>query len=319
MLEVKKLKTSITTEKGVIYPVNEVSFSVQKSEVLGIVGESGSGKSMTALSILNLLPKPVAEIESGEVLFKGQDLTKLADMSSIRGEKISMIFQSPMNSLNPVYSIRKQMFEVYELHFPHYRKEEKQKQAIAMLDKVGISDAQDVLQKYPHQLSGGIIQRVMIAMALACEPDILIADEPTTALDVTIQAQILKLISDLQKENGMSVIFITHDLAVVAQFCDKVAVMYGGQIVEYSTVKDILENPQHPYTQGLMACVPSLETPPKSKLYEIKGTVPNFHHLGKGCTFYNRCDFAKEKCLQKITLRNYSDYHSVRCIRCEED
>ena len=317
ILELKNLKTVIKTDEGTIYPVNDVSLSLKKGEILGLVGESGSGKSMTALSILDLLPKPIAEVESGKIIFNNEDLVQLKDKSKIRGEKISVIFQSPMNSLNPVYSIEKQMLEVYDLHFPSYSKEKRRANIISLFDKVGIRDSTDVLRKYPHQLSGGIVQRVMIAMALACEPEILIADEPTTALDVTIQAQILKLISDLQKQNDMGVIFITHDLAVVAQICDKVAVMYGGKIVEYGTVQDILQNPLHPYTKGLIACIPSLETTAKSELYEIKGTVPNFHNLPKGCAFYNRCDYAQDQCKQEIDLNERKAEHLVRCIKEE--
>ena len=271
ILEVKNLSTSFLTETGKVKILKNISFSVEERQTFGIVGESGSGKSITAYAVMRLLPQPYGKIDEGEILFKNQDLVQLAakEMLKIRGAKISMIFQEPMTALNPVYTIGKQLLEVYNLHFSNLSKEEKLVRALNLFQEVGIKDAQLRFNDYPHQFSGGMRQRVMIAFALACEPDILICDEPTTALDVTIQAQILKLIKRLQQKKRMAVIFITHDLGVVAQICDKVAVMYKGEIVEQAKTKQLFTKPKHNYTKGLLASIPTMTTKPKVRLQEM--------------------------------------------------
>ncbi len=298
ILQVKNLVTAFDTESGRIRAVDDVSLQVKKQQTLGIVGESGCGKSVTALSIMRLLPKPTGIIESGQVLFNGSDLVKLPanKMHEIRGKRISMVFQEPMTSLNPVHRIGKQLGEVFRLHFSDMSENEIRQQSLELFQKVGIPEPEQRMEEYPHQISGGMRQRVMIALALACKPDILIADEPTTALDVTIQAQILDLMQNLQSETGMVVIFITHDLAVIAETCDDVVVMYAGKVAETASTIELFKNPKHPYTQGLLDSIPRLETPRKTKLNIIKGIVPSLYELPSGCRFRNRCPHAMEIC-----------------------
>lgn len=312
ILEVRKLSTELNTAKGVLKAVNEVSFDVFKGRTLGIVGESGCGKSMTALSIMQLVDADKGKI-SGEVTLAGMSLIDLGEqaMQKIRGDRIAMIFQNPMNALNPLLTIGYQVAEVLVLH-KQMASKQAYEEAIKLLDLVGMPDPKKRINEYAHQLSGGQIQRVMIAMALACEPDLLIADEPTTALDVTIQAQILDLISKLQKEKGMGIIFITHDLGVVAQVCDEVAVMYAGKIVEYTSVEKLFAQPMHPYTNGLLRSIPSGDT--LKKLYSIRGMVPDYFDLPQGCSFQERCDFATEKCKSPVYLEERGKGHQVACF-----
>ena len=288
------------TELGPIHAVDDISFSMDQGSILGIAGESGCGKSVTALSILRLLPKPVSRIVSGKIWFKDTNVLELSieQLQKIRGKKISMIFQEPMTALNPVHAVGRQLVEIYQLHFPEMTPSDMKKDSVQMLERVGIPDPVQVMKKYPHQLSGGMRQRVMIAMALACEPDILIADEPTTALDVTVQAQILDLIKALQIQTGMSVILITHDLGVIAENCDQVVVMYAGRIAETSPVLDLFENPLHPYTKGLLTSIPSRAKEAKTILPTIKGSVPSLLNMPKGCRFADRCPLVEEICLQ---------------------
>jgi oligopeptide/dipeptide ABC transporter ATP-binding protein len=298
ILKVKNLETCFDVEMGRLTVLDKVSFEIKKGETLGIVGESGCGKSVTSLSIMRLLPKPAGKIAGGEVLFDGEDISKIPapDMRRIRGNKISMIFQEPMTALNPVQTVGKQLAECYYLHHKEMSEEEIVKNSVEVLDAVGIPDPARRLSEYPHQLSGGIRQRVMIAMALACNPDLLIADEPTTALDVTIQAQILKLMKEMQKKFGMAIMFITHDLGVIAELCDRVVVMYAGQVVETAEVVELFKNPKHPYTKGLLASIPRLDHPSKEELGVIEGMVPDLLNLPPGCRFENRCPYAEEKC-----------------------
>lgn len=313
ILEINNLRTSFLTEELEIKAVNGVSLKLPKGKTLGIVGESGSGKSITALSILQLLDRP-GKIVGGEILFRGKDLTKLGprEIRKIRGNEISMIFQEPMTSLNPAYTIGQQISEALKIH-EGLDKEEQKKRTIELLELVGIPSPKERFSQYPHELSGGMRQRVMIAIALACNPDLLIADEPTTALDVTIQAQILELIKDLQEEFGMSVIMITHDLGVVAETCDYVAVMYAGQVVEYQEVRNLFKNPKHPYTVGLMKSIPRHDTE-VDELEPIRGVVPSPSQLPKGCKFAPRCPFATKLCHEKAPelLREAND-REVRC------
>jgi len=298
ILQVKNLVTAFDTESGRIRAVDDVSFEIKMQQTLGIVGESGCGKSVTALSIMRLLPQPTGIIESGRILFHGSDLVKLSvdKMHEIRGKRISMVFQEPMTSLNPVHRIGKQLGEVYRLHFSEMSEYEIRQQSQELLQKVGISEPEQRMEEYPHQISGGMRQRVMIALALACKPDILIADEPTTALDVTIQAQILDLMQNLQSETGMAVMVITHDLGVIAETCEDVVVMYAGKVAETASAVELFKNPKHPYTQGLLDSIPRLETPRKTKLNVIKGTVPSLYELPSGCRFRNRCPHAMDIC-----------------------
>jgi len=298
ILEVNNLVTAFDTEGGRIRAVDDVSFAIKKQQTLGIVGESGCGKSVTALSIMRLLPKPAGIIESGQILFNGSDLVQLPanKMHKIRGKRISMVFQEPMTSLNPVHRIGKQLGEVYRLHFAEMRENEIRQQSLELLQKIGIPEPEQRLEEYPHQISGGMRQRVMIALALACKPDILIADEPTTALDVTIQAQILELMQHLQRETGMAVMFITHDLGVIAETCEEVVVMYAGKIAETASATELFKNPKHPYTQGLLDSIPRLETPRKTKLNIIEGIVPSLYEIPSGCRFRNRCPYAMDIC-----------------------
>jgi peptide/nickel transport system ATP-binding protein len=299
LLEVKNLKTGFRTDDGEMIAVDDVSFSVEKGKTLGIVGESGCGKSVTSLSIMRLIPTPPGKIHSGQILFEGKDLLKLseAEMRGIRGNDISMIFQEPMTSLNPVFTIGNQIAEAVELHQKGLSHDQIQQKTIEMLKLVGIPEAEKRVDAYPHQLSGGMRQRVMIAMSLSCNPKVLIADEPTTALDVTIQAQILDLVRRLQKELGSAMILITHDLGVVAETCDDVAVMYAGKIVEYGSVQDIFARPRHRYTKGLLNSVPHFESGQRrQRLETIPGMVPNLMNLKAGCRFQDRCTAVQQKC-----------------------
>ncbi len=321
ILDVKNLRTSFFTEAGEIRAVDRVSFQVKRGRTLGIVGESGCGKSVTSLSIMRLIPEPPGKVVGGEILYAGQDLLKLnaADMRKIRGDEISMIFQEPMTSLNPVFTVGNQIVEAIELH-QGLKPKEARARAIEMLKLVGIPAAEERVDEYPHQLSGGMRQRVMIAMALSCTPNVLIADEPTTALDVTIQAQILELLRELQKKLGMAMILITHDLGVVAEVADEVAVMYAGNIVEQGTVRDIFKNPKHPYTRGLLNSIPTLSRDPtgkvkKERLETIPGIVPNLLELPSGCRFQERCQWVSDRCrAQEPELRVVQGEHRVRCV-----
>ncbi|WP_368271500.1 ABC transporter ATP-binding protein [Enterocloster lavalensis] len=296
LLEIKDLVVTFKTDDGVVTAVDGVNLSIDYGETLGIVGESGCGKSVTSFSIMQLLPVPPAKIVRGEILFKGDDLLKKTDleMSRVRGDKISMIFQEPMTSLDPVYTIGNQLTEAITLH-QRVTSDEAKKIACNMLMKVGISMPEERLKAYPHQLSGGMRQRVMIAMAICCNPELLIADEPTTALDVTIQAQILNLMRDLKNERKMSIILVTHDLGVIAAMCSKVAVMYCGQIVEYAGIRDLFYHPVHPYTRGLIRCIPQMDRDVEH-LPVIDGHVPNLLKLPAGCRFAPRCPHATELC-----------------------
>jgi peptide/nickel transport system ATP-binding protein len=296
LLEVKNLRTYFYTDDGTARSVDGIDFSVDRGETLGLVGESGCGKSVSALSVMRLIPEPPGRIVSGEVLYNGRDLLKIPEdeMRSIRGNEISMIFQEPMTSLNPVFTIGYQIDEAVMLH-QKVSKAEARNRSIEMLRLVGIPAPEQRYGEYPHQLSGGMRQRVMIAMALSCNPALLIADEPTTALDVTVQAQILELITRLQDEFGMGMIMITHDLGVIAEVCDRVAVMYAAKVVEYSTVDEIFYNPKHPYTIGLLKSIPRLGDR-KEKLATIEGTVPPPTNFPAGCHFCTRCPYADALC-----------------------
>ena len=298
LLSVQDLHTSFFTDSGEVHAVNGVSFNLDVGEVLGIVGESGSGKSVTAYSIMQILAD-TGRITSGHILYKGQDLTTwdAKQMSGFRGKCCSIVFQDPMTSLNPVFTIGNQLREAIELHTNRRGKASKTR-AVEMLELVGINEPEKRIKQYPHELSGGMRQRVMIAMALACEPDILIADEPTTALDVTIQAQILELMQSLQKKMGMAVILVTHDLGVIADMCDNIIVMYGGHICERGTADEIFYNPRHEYTKGLLRSIPNVNNM-KEKLIPIAGTPINVLNLPKGCAFCARCDEAMKICLEQ--------------------
>ena len=321
LLEVKNLKTFFKTRNGIVKAVNDVSYSIYPGKTLGIVGESGSGKSVSAMSVLRLLDAN-GYIAGGTVTFDGQDLSKVTteQMYHIRGNRISVIFQEPMTSLNPVFSVKKQLSEPFIIHQGMSKKEAAAK-CIEMLKAVQIPNPEAVAKQYPHQLSGGMRQRVMIAMALACKPDILIADEPTTALDVTIQAQILRLMNDLQKENGTAIMFITHDLGVINEMADDVVVMYCGQVVEQAPARVIFTNCEksHPYTEGLMYSIPRLNDDRK-KLDPIPGTVPHPLDLPKGCKFAPRCKYATERCLEEEPeLIHVSDTQQVRCFYAKKE
>ncbi len=316
ILDIKDLCVEFETESGIIRAVDHVGFQVKKAETLGIAGESGCGKTVTAMSILRLLPVPFAKIVKGSVVFDGKDILKLpsSDLHSIRGRKIAMIFQEPMTALNPVHSIGKQIKEVYKLHFPDMSSETMYRNGLDMLAKVGIPDCEHIMKKYPHQLSGGMRQRVMIAMALACRPDILIADEPTTALDVTVQAQILDLINSLREKYGMSVILITHDLGVIAENCNDVIIMYAGRVAEKADVKTLFRHPAHPYTRGLLTSIPSLAPVPKTILPSIDGTVPGLDQMPRGCRFAPRCPDAMDVCTDKIPMECAVGHdHMIAC------
>jgi len=321
LLQVKDLKTYFRGEEGVAQAVDGVNYSVLSGETLGIVGESGCGKSVTALSILGLIPMPPGFHAGGEILFRGENLIKASDqrMREIRGNDISMIFQEPMTALNPVFTVGNQIMETVMLH-QGFDKVAARQHAIAMLEKVGIPSPRQRVDEYPHQLSGGMRQRVMIAMAMACSPALLIADEPTTALDVTIQAQVLDLIAELQEREGMSVLLITHDLGVVAQNADHVAVMYAGKVVEYGSVESIFGQPRHPYTIGLFHSLPDL-APPGVRLSTIKGIVPSAFHFPSGCRFRTRCSIASERCAleePRLEETDSTESHTVACHHLDE-
>lgn len=315
LLEIRNLATVFPTESGSARAVDNVSFSLDKKSVLGIVGESGCGKSVTALSILRLVPPPGRTV-SGEILLDGENLLNLKEsqMRSIRGNRIALIPQDPMTSLNPVYTIGEQIMEAIELHQKVSHKEARQR-AITVLDKVRLPEASARLDDYPHQFSGGMRQRVMIAMALSCEPDLLIADEPTTALDVTVQAQILDLLRQLQQEQEMSILLITHDLGVVAEMCDMVAVMYAGSIVEYASVQELFKNPLHPYTIALLKSIPR---PNVQRLEAIEGQPPDLIDLPKGCRFAERCPLVEPRCREAVpALEEKRKGHFARCVVVE--
>jgi len=322
ILEVNNLQTHFGTDEGVVKAVDGVSFHINRGETLAVVGESGSGKSVTSLSIMRLIATPPGRIAGGEMLFEGQDLVKKSEseMRKIRGNDISMIFQEPMTSLNPVYTVGDQIAEAIQLH-QNKRRKQAMKLAAEMLDLVGIPEPGKRIYNYPHQMSGGMRQRVMIAMALSCGPKLLIADEPTTALDVTIQAQILDLMRKLQREIGMSILFITHDLGVVAEIADRVVVMYAGRAVEEGDVNEIFANPQMPYTLGLMNSIPRVDKAAEHqvRLEAIPGNVPNPLYLPQGCSFHPRCRFMKDKCKEAVPpLEDTGGGHMVRCIRWQE-
>jgi oligopeptide/dipeptide ABC transporter ATP-binding protein len=316
LLSLRHLVTAFETDEGYLRAVDDVSFDVFPGRTLGIVGESGCGKSVTSLSIMRLIPTPPGLIESGEALFEGQDLFQLpeAQMRNLRGNDISMIFQEPMTSLNPVYTVGSQIVEAIRLHRPMSRRAAKAR-AIELLDLVGIPAPSERVDSYPHTLSGGMRQRAMIAMALACEPRLLIADEPTTALDVTIQAQILDLLRSLQDELGMSIIFISHDLGVMAEFAHEIAVMYAGKIVEHAETRALFANPRHPYTRGLLRSLPSARNRGE-RLPTIPGIVPDLRTLPAGCRFQDRCDLVSEACrveeppLQQIGETDVACFHA---------
>lgn len=313
ILEVKDLHTSFFTDAGEVRAVNGISFNLEPGKTLGIVGESGSGKSVTAYSIMQILAE-TGKVVSGEVLFKGKDISKWDEkqMQEFRGKKCSIIFQDPMTSLNPVFTIGNQLMEAILLHTDKDKKQARER-AIEMLTLVGVNEPESRLKQYPHELSGGMRQRVMIAMALVCEPDILIADEPTTALDVTIQAQILELMQDLQKKLGMTIIMVTHDLGVIASMCDEILVMYGGRVCERGTADDIFYRPAHEYTKGLLRSIPRVDNL-KEKLVPIGGTPINLLQMPEGCAFCPRCDAAMKICLtQKPEELRISDSHLASC------
>jgi oligopeptide/dipeptide ABC transporter ATP-binding protein len=314
ILKVKDLSVEFYIEGRVIPAVNGVSFSLKRGETLGLVGESGCGKSVTALSIIGLLQTPPAKIVKGEIIFNGENLLDKSpeEMRQIRGKDISMIFQEPMTSLNPVFTIGRQISEVIIQH-QNLSKKDALSKTIEMLKLVGIPLPEKVVKQYPHQLSGGMRQRVMIAIALACEPALLIADEPTTALDVTVEAQILDLINELKDKMNSSIIMISHDLAVVSEVADKVAVMYSGRIVEFSDVNSIFTKPKHPYTRGLLAAVPDIDMDKQQRLKEIRGVVPRPDEIKEGCRFKTRCDCAKEKCINKEPPFYQVGKNLVRC------
>lgn len=314
LLKVRNLKTYFYTEEGVVPAVDGLDFDLYPNETLAIVGESGCGKSVTSLSILQIVATPPGKIIDGSIEFEGEDLLKKSEkeMRKIRGNRISMIFQEPLTSLNPVFTVSQQICDILHLHQGMGKKEARAK-ALEMLKKVKIPSAEAVLDEYPHQLSGGMRQRVMIAMALACNPSILIADEPTTALDVTIQAQIMHLLNDLQKDNKTSIILITHDLGVVAQIAQRVMVMYAGKAVEYANVEEIFKKPLHPYTEGLLKSIP-MPTDKKDTLFSIKGNIPSPKDYPEGCRFSSRCDKCMEKCpIQEPPLVEMPNGRKVRC------
>jgi oligopeptide/dipeptide ABC transporter ATP-binding protein len=320
LLDVQDLAIEFDTEAGLVRAVDGVSFQVRAGQTLGIVGESGCGKSVTALSILRLLPRPMGHIAAGRILFQGQDLVQVPEetIHKVRTGRIGMIFQEPMTALNPVHRIGKQLSEAFLLHqdvTPRTALE----RSIEVLKKVGIPSPEIRVGEYPHQLSGGMRQRVVIAMALACKPALVIADEPTTALDVTIQAQILELMKELQDEMGMSIILITHDLGVIAETCDDVLVMYAGRVAEQGSAEDIFHRPAHPYTRGLLDSIPRLEYPRKTKLKTIDGMVPGLMDMPAGCRFNNRCQYRVERCTATApAVEPLAGAHGVSCHRWRE-
>ncbi|MBM6616452.1 ABC transporter ATP-binding protein [Bacillus suaedaesalsae] len=320
VLEITGLRTSFITDAGEIPAVDGIDLYIEKGEIVGIVGESGCGKSVTSLSIMGLVPKPPGKVVDGEILFKGENLRTASEkrMCQIRGNDIAMIFQEPMTSLNPLFTIGDQLTEAIKLHQKMNKRALKER-AVEMLKLVGLPRAEELMVNYPHQLSGGMRQRVMIAMAMACNPQLLIADEPTTALDVTIQAQILHLMKDLNNKTGTSIMLITHDLGVVAEVCDRVIVMYSGKIVEEADIKTIFKNPKHPYTMGLIKSVPDIREK-KQRLYSIPGNVPRPGSIKHGCRFAARCEHAFDRCRiedpELYTLKEKG--HSVRCFLHDE-
>lgn len=318
LLTIHDLQVEYRTDDGIVHAVNDIDFSVRKGEAMGLIGETGAGKTTTALSILGILPEPVGKMVSGEICFEGQMISELSDkeMRSVRGKKISMIFQDPMTSLNPIISVGDQIEEMLYLHFRNLSKEERSRKVDEILQLVGIPPERK--SEYPFQFSGGMKQRVGIAMALVCEPDLLIADEPTTALDVTIQAQILDLMRELKDKLGTSLIMITHDFGIVAQLCDRVSVMYAGEIVESGTVEDVFaQKRNHPYTEGLFNCIPKLDSK-EDRLKPISGYVVDPIELPGGCKFHERCPYANERCRKENPGLFEKDGHSVKCFRYEE-
>ena len=319
LLDIRDLSVVYATEDGVVRALNKATLQLHKGETLGLVGETGAGKTTLARGIMRLVPQPPGKITSGEVIYDGTDLLKLPEreMRQLRGRQISMIFQDPMTSLNPVMTVGHQIQEVITTHHPHLSKDEARKQAEEMLEMVGISASR--YDDYPHQFSGGMKQRVVIAIALACNPQLLIADEPTTALDVTIQAQVLEMIHDLKRKNNTAMLLITHDLGVVAQNCDSVAIIYAGEVVEYGTLRQVYKQIMHPYTEGLFNSVPSLETTAK-RLAAIDGMMPAPTALPQGCKFADCCKYATERCRkEEPALVEMSDGHKVRCFRYSEE
>lgn len=313
ILELKNLKTHFFTKHGEVPAVDGVDITVPKGKIIGIVGESGCGKSVTATSIMHLIEKP-GRIVDGQVLFDGEDITYASakEINKIRGDRMTMIFQEPMTSLNPVYTVGKQVSEAIILH-QHVSKEEAKQMTIDIFEQVGIPEPEKRFKSYPHQLSGGLRQRVMIGMAMVCKPDLMIADEPTTALDVTIEAQILHLMREMQQKSGASIIMITHNLGVVAELCDEVYVMYAGKVMEHAEIHELFENPCHPYTYGLLNSIPDTQGT-KERLYTIKGMVPNLLKLPQGCRFCPRCDKAMKICMTtQPELQTVADGHEVRC------
>lgn len=321
ILQVRDLQTTFFTDTGAVPAVDHIDFHVNEGEVLGIVGESGCGKSVTSLSIMGLVPNPPGKIVGGQILFEDKDLLEMSEkqMRSIRGNEIAMIFQEPMTSLNPLFTIGNQMIEAISIHEKKWSKKRATERAVEMLKLVGLPRAEDLIKEYPHQLSGGMRQRVMIAMALVCNPKVLIADEPTTALDVTIQAQILKLMKELNTRLNTAILLITHDLGVVAETCERVIVMYSGQIIEEARAKTLFENPQHPYTKGLIQSVPDMRYK-KDRLYSIAGNVPRPGTIKQGCRFAARCEFAFDRCLREDPeLYETSSEQKVRCFLYDEE
>ncbi len=320
ILDVKDLSMSFFTDQGELPAVNHVSFQVEKGRTLGIVGESGCGKSMTSLCVMHLFPSPPGKIVGGSIIFDGKDLTKLSkkEMRAVRGKGIAMIFQEPMTSLNPVLTIGRQLTEAILAH-ESVSKEEAKQRALRMISLVGIPMPEKIYASCPHQLSGGMRQRIMIAMALSCKPALLICDEPTTALDVTVQAQILELINRLKEETGTSVMMITHDMGVINEMSDTVLVMYAGQVVEYAGTDELFSNPSHPYTSGLIASIPSLDKE-EEELHVIPGSVPMLYELPEGCLFSPRCPYATDLCRQKRPgLTECAPGHQVRCFRFTQE
>lgn len=321
ILQIENLKTSFMTSNGEVQAVRGVSFSVEKGEIVGLVGESGSGKSVTSMSILKLLAD-TARIKEGTILFEGQDLTQCsrAQMRKIRGGKISMIFQDPMSSLNPLIPVGKQVAEMIREHHPEKSRAQIKQEVLSLFEQVRIPEPEKRFKSFPHEFSGGMRQRVMIAMALANRPELLIADEPTTALDVTIQDQILKQLRELKKEYGTSIIFITHDLGVVAELCDRVVVLYGGLVMEEAPIFDIFEHPSHPYTLGLLASIPALDQDKSRRLLPIPGSPPDMTKPPLGCPFAPRCPYARVICGQSLPeMRALSKDHKSRCWLLEPD
>lgn len=318
LLEVQDIVTQFKTDHGILKAVRGVSFTIDKGETVGVVGESGCGKSVTARSVMRLIPDPPGKISAGQILFKGKDVLKMSEgeMQKVRGNEISMIFQDPMTSLNPVFTIHYQLDEILRLHQPQLSKQQRYDRCLEMLKLVRIPSPEQRLKQYPHELSGGMRQRVMIAIALACEPSLLIADEPTTALDVTVQAQILKLMNELQERVGTAIMLITHDLGVVAETCKRIIVMYLGQVVETGSAREIFDNPRHPYTIGLTNSIPKLHAErSKDPLPTIEGVVPSLRNIPVGCSFAERCPFKQERCLtERPDLTVQEDGRQVRCF-----